>query len=58
MLFVTKTGKYINVKRLSFINDREYYKALIKSKGFDIQTTDIDNSKRILDIINLSNVKL
>lgn len=44
MLFFSKNKKYITINRSDFINDTEYYKAILKIKGiyFDKKQTNED----------------
>tara|TARA_B100000902_G_C27094031_1_gene805320 strand:- start:86 stop:271 length:186 start_codon:yes stop_codon:yes gene_type:complete len=53
MFFVSKYGKYIEIKRSNYINDIEYIKEILKVKNINLYSKNDnknDISNHILDI--------
>ena len=52
MLFKSFDGKLIQINKQDYNNDIDYYKQVLKLKGFNIQNKHNDLDKDILDILN------
>jgi len=52
MLFISFDGKLIQINKQDYNNDIDYYKQVLKLKGFNIQNKHNDLDKDILDILN------
>ena len=52
MLFKSFDGKLIKINKQDYNNDIDYYKQVLKLKGFNIQNKHNDLDKDILDILN------
>ena len=52
MLFKSFDGKLIKINRQDYNNDIDYYKQLLKIKGFIIKNKHYDYDRDILDILN------
>ncbi len=52
MLFISFDGKLIQINKQDYNNDIDYYKQVLKIKGFNIQNKHNDLDKDILDILN------
>ena len=52
MLFKSFDGKLIKINKQDYNNDIDYYKQVLKIKGFKIQNKHNDLDKDILDILN------
>ena len=52
MLFKSFDGKLIKINKQDYNNDIDYYKQVLKIKGFNIQNKHNDLDKDILDILN------
>jgi|TARA_B110000467_G_C18126177_1_gene370659 hypothetical protein len=51
MLFRNKDGNVIEINRSAYNTDSEYYKEIMKSKGYIVSTKDNISMKRVLDAI-------
>ena len=51
MLFRTSEGVIIEIMRSSYNTDTEYYKEIMKVKGYTISTKEHQSMKRIMDTI-------
>ena len=54
MLFVLKPGQYIEINRSLYLNDIDYYREILKIKGFDIPAKSFSPEKRIASSISFS----
>ncbi len=59
MLFRSKNGKYLEIIRLDFSSDEEYYKVVAKTKGFPLKVILDDPEERIMNAIqtNIVNIR-
>lgn len=55
MIFFDKNGYIVQITKMSYNNDKDYYRKIIDTKGFILKEKPIDNTKKILDKIYLSN---
>lgn len=55
MIFFDKKGYIVQITKMSYNNDKDYYRKIIDTKGFILKEKPIDNTKKILDKIYLSN---
>tara|TARA_Y100000389_G_scaffold205125_1_gene263610 strand:+ start:13499 stop:13675 length:177 start_codon:yes stop_codon:yes gene_type:complete len=55
MIFLDKKGQIIEITKMTYNNDKDYYRKIINTKGFILKEKPIDNTKNILNIIKLSN---
>mgnify|MGYP001238121569 CR=1 FL=1 len=55
MIFFDKKGNIVEITKMSYDNDKDYYIKIINTKGFIFKEKPIDNTKKILDKIYLSN---
>ena len=51
MLFKSFDGKLIQINKQDYNNDIDYYKQVLKIKGFNIKNKHYDFDEEILDIL-------
>jgi len=52
MIFTNCDGKIVEIKRQDYINDSDYYSAIIFAKGFSLLKTKSENDNKIMNTIN------
>ena len=53
MIYRNNDGKLIEIKRLSYNTDLEYYKEIMKIKGYTKVSKDDTSMKRVLSVIKI-----
>ena len=50
MIFTNKNGKYIEINKKDFINDKEYIKQILKFKKINLNIKNTNKTDYILDV--------
>ena len=51
MIFRDHTGKLVDIKKLDYINDKDYYNTILRAKKSVLAKHGYDEKKRMLDIL-------
>jgi len=52
MIFTDCHGKLVEIKRLDYVSDSDYYSAIILAKGFSLLDTRLETDNEIINTIN------